>query len=292
MRAAALLALLAAGAPAGAFEWRFADPMPGAPAAASLALRSVKAPGVLVHHDEASEPLAREIARTLGAMYAEAHRVAGVPLAVYGLVLVSDRSALPPPLRDAHWINVGGIPCLTQASRERALPLEDEGAAYMIFPFLVHESVDVGIKRALFGGRLTQETVSSRWWVEGVAEHAAYRACSLHLRRSCSGLLRNYHGQLAAREGALDLEDPGTWWPKPGALPQDVIHAYAAAHYVVAKEAERSGEDWPRRAFALLRPNPTSLDLSAALSSLTGHELRPRVRRVELLDVRAYFPKE
>lgn len=270
---------------------RFAEPMPGAPSAtaASLGLLRVDGDGCAVFYGGRKEGLARETARVLGEMHRSTRQLLGIPLVGYGVVFVDRRDALPASVRDAHWLNVDGIPSMVRDVPESALPLRDPMSAFLVFPLLIHESVDVGLKNAFFNGRLTEATVSSRWVIEGLADYSAYRAVQRYQEASFARPRGSYLTALRAKRGqpAMNLEDSSLWWPFPNAMPDDVPHAYAAAHYVVARLSLGGGDGWVRRALANLGAGSefTSVDFCREATAATGMDARSLVRSVPVADV-------
>ncbi|MBI5630645.1 MAG: hypothetical protein HY921_07160 [Elusimicrobia bacterium] len=274
---------------------KFAAPMP-APSVSveELGLEAVYNSPVLIYHDAKTDRLSRQAASVLELMYRKAQGIVGIPLSVYGLVLVSDRKILPPKAREAHWLNVGGVPCLVRAPKEAALPFKDEFDAYLVFPFMVHESVDGGLKSALFKGSLTSATVTSRWWIEGIADYCATQACALFQKGACAYTRKGYLRALGQLGGAaaVDLESEKTWWPFSGALPHDVQHAYASANYVISAAAEKSGASWIRQTVERLRAEgagkATSADFCRVAGEVISQDLRSAVRRVDVKAVEQF----
>lgn len=263
----------------------FAAPTPGVPSAsaAALGLRRVEGEGVLVFHFATKERLAGEIAATLAAMLQDARGLTGLRLSSFGLVLVGSRSELSPSVGESRWLNVDGVPCLVLPVPEPSLPLRDPLSAHLAFPLMVHEAVDVGLKDELFGGGLTQATVSSRWIIEGVAEYAAYRAVSRHQPGSFAWSKGEYlHALRARREPFLDLESVRLWWPFAGAMPQHVSHAYGAAHFAVAELSRPRGDAWIRRTLDRLRTGGpfTSEEFRRAAALELGSDPGPFLRAV------------
>ena len=208
-------------------SFRFAEPLPDAPSVTSefLGMKQIKVEGFVVYYAGRKENLAREISDVLSTMHKRAYNIVGVPLAGYGVVLVDSRQELPKVAKNAHWLNVDGIPSIVRAVEENSLPLRDELSAYLLFPFLIHESVDVGLKNAYFAGHLTETTVSSRWIIEGIADYSAHQAVLESQKTRFTWTKKSYLAALSKiepRSSNLNLENAGLWWPFPNAMPDDV----------------------------------------------------------------------
>ncbi len=284
-------------AESGKSAMRFAKPAPGTPqrSLADSGLYAISDDGVFVAYDKDSGGLARELAGVLKGMNALSGSLVGPAVRVHGLVLVSDLSALPADLRKSQWVGIGGVHCLVQEIKEPSLPLKSTFANYMIFPLLIHESVDMGIKEEIFAGQLTRESVSSRWVVEGIADFCAYMAVRKYQKNAATQMKKGYLEALDKVAGAtIDLASEELWWPKGGTgRPEEVLHAYAAAHYLIGSLSRKKGPQWIRRTLDSLKrqgkgPKTTSKDFCRIAGPLVGEDVEALIHRLKADDVKRF----
>jgi hypothetical protein len=244
----------------------------------------------LIYYASDDAGLAMETRDVLSAMHREAARIIGVPVKVHGIILVTDTRQLPERIRNAYWVNVDGVSCVVQIAQGE---LANQGDSFhKILFMLIHESVDPGIKAAIFGGRLTQATASSRWWIEGIADYAATQASLRFDRRALSMTKAAYARSLASiNQSSLDLENPKVWWPSEQASPETVQYAYAAANYVIAGLSKASDE-WISQTLLSFEsgalPGPTSETFCQRASKHAGNDVRVDVRDVKIDQVRTF----
>lgn len=275
----------------------FVDPYPHAPShtLGELGLEAIREDGVLVIHSQGNAKLAGEVARVLEMMNRLARSLVGSALRIHGLVLVPDRGLLPSDFQNRQWVNVDGVACLVLEQKETGLPFADELSNYLAFPLLVHENVDLGLKAEVLGGGLTQDSVSSRWWVEGISDFCAYQAARKFQKGTVGYMQKTYReGLQKLSQSELDLEDTGTWWPKGGSgKPENVVFAYASAHYAISALSADRGAGWIRRVLVQLKTEgkkgaTTSADFCKAAGPLLGRDVAGFIRRIELARVKKF----
>lgn len=281
--------------PAGAFWYEAAQPGVPALKLAEAGLQLIHKPGVLVVHSKKSAPLARQVAGVIERMNRLSQRLVGAAFRVHGLVLVTDRAELPEGLRSAQWVAVGGTAALVMAVKAPSLPLASELEDFMVFPLLVHEGVDMGIKAETLDGRLYPESASSRWFVEGISDFCAYQASLKNQRGAARHMKASYLAALDQVRGkSFDLADEELWWPEGSSgRPASELHAYAAAHYAVWKLSQKKGTGWIRQALEQLKKEgrgrrATSSDFCRIAGGLLKTDVEALIRKVSVDEVRRF----
>jgi hypothetical protein len=277
--------------------FRFASAETNSPSStlAELGLEAIKTEAVFVVHTRANAGLAAQVARTTEAMNRVSQEIVGSALRIHGLILIANSSNLPPAMRGQIWVNVDGISCLVQQVNEENLPLQKEFSSYMIFPLLAHENVDVGIKAECLGGRLTARSISSRWFVEGIADYCACQASLKYQSNALSRLKKNYiEGLDRITKPTLDIESAESWWPKGSSgTPNDVQYSYAAAHFAIRELSKTNGTAWIRQTLERIKrentgPDTTSADFARIATPLTGRDVSAFIRRIKVKEVREF----
>lgn len=290
-----IILALALAAPAAAEDFPLATGESGpSVTSAELGLEKIRTAAALVYHTPDSVPLARQVAAVLEKTHRSVHALLGIPVKVHGVVLYSDPRRLPPRARGAYWLHIDGASCLVRQADGADLASAPDDFHRLLFFMLAHEASDPGIKAALFSDRLTQDSASSRWWIEGLSDYAAAQAARRLDRRALAEVKKTYREQLDRLAVAtLDLESGATWWPKGSRGPDDIQYSYAAAHYAIAALCAKHGQGWIAQTLARLRregkgQKTTSADFCRVAGSLTGEDVGALVRTVRLDAVRAF----
>jgi len=277
---------------------KFAEVYPHSPVGSSsdMGLNTIVGDYVFLAYSRVHESLAQEIAPVVSAMNQFAVELVGTAYRIHGLVLVENQGDLPLEMHGKNWVGVDGISCLVRQTAEESLPFEDEFLSYMVFPFLIHENVDIGIKAECLGGRLTVESLSCRWFVEGISEFVACEAVKNFPQKNALSLLKkNYlKGLSQAPMISLNIGDQEAWWPQLSAgSPGDVIYSYAAAHYVVWKVSSTAGTSWISQTLKGIesegaKNKATSADFVRIAAPVVGEDLTLFIRSVDMQEVHRF----
>lgn len=256
-----------------------------------LGLQVIKKKAALVYYNEEKRQLAGQLADVLDRMEALAGKIVGVPIVrMHGLILAG--SEFPKEkLPKSNWINIGGVPCLVRTQKENSLPLETALSNHMVFPLLIHESIDIGIKEEIFPG-LTMKDLSWRWYVEGIADYCAIQA-SAKFQKGAFGFMKKEYldGLNKLTVPRLDLTDKKTWWPEGSSgNPKDVTYAYAAADYMIVTLAKQYGEEWIGKTLATIKSEGkgSSDDFCRIFKSYTGADISNLIKNVEVNEVKKF----
>lgn len=258
-----------------------------------LGLKAIKRKAALVYYSADDKSLAEGAANLQEKMYRRVQKIVGIPIKVHGLILVSNTQELPAGLRHAYWVNVDGVSCLLRVAKG---PLVSQGDEFfkLAFFMLAHESVDMGIKAALLGGRLTQSSASSRWWVEGIADYAATQAALKDNKRALSMTKRLYIEALEKfKEPNIDLESGKTWWPTRNATPENVQYAYTAANYAIATLCAKHGGKWIAETLDRIKregkgDRNTSADFCRIARAVTGENVSTLIHDISVKKVKKF----
>jgi hypothetical protein len=260
----------------------------------ALKLPSIDEDAALVYFSPDRRALAEEAAAVQDKINRHTFKTLGIAIQMHGLVLISDPKDLPETVRDAYWLNVDSVSCLVETTSAAALSENGDEFHFLSFFMPAHESVDPGIKAAIFDGGLTPDSASSRWWVEGLADFAAYQSVRESDPRAIARVKRQYLAGLSKLTApVLDIGDSATWWPKGSKGPGDIQYAYASAHYVVSRISAKHGDAWIGETLrALIKENKraktTSADFCRVASKITGEDVAGMVRAVKVDDVRKF----
>jgi hypothetical protein len=229
------------------------------------------------------------MADVLERMHGSARQIAGFPISVHGLILLASREELPADKR-SQWLNVDGVACLVSVFPEQHLPLKSDLDNHLAFAMLIHESVDMGIKKSIF--TRSPSAMDWRWWLEGLAEYCASQACREHQPAAFRFARQGYLKKLDSFSGpTIDLLAEATWFPEGYQGPDDAACAYTASHFLIAQMAQRHSTAWIGKALLQYQreldenPNP---DFLAIVASLTGEDLHEVVCKVKAEEVRRF----
>jgi hypothetical protein len=274
-------------------DFKFASAYKNFPAATSkeLGLQVIERKAALVYYNEEKKQLAGQLADVLDRMHVLAGKIVGVPIVrLHGLILAG--SEFPKEkLPKSNWINIAGVPCLLRSQKENTLPLETALSNHMVFPLLIHESIDIGIKEEVFSG-LYMKDFSWRWYLEGIADYCAIQASAKFQKGAFEFMKKEYlDGLNKLTVPRLDLTDKKTWWPEgSGGNPKDVTYAYAAADYMIMTLAKQYGEEWIGKTLAMIKSEGKggSDDFCRVFKSYTGADISNLIKNVEVNEVKKF----